>query len=530
MLRKTILCVIILSGCFLNPSVGKDNSFLLAPQHVAPPGEVHATTNRAFQGISSMAVSPKGRLWATWYAGITPGEDANNYIVLATSGDGGKTWKETIVVDPDGPGPVRAFDPEIWVDPNGRLHLFWAQAVGHDGGVSGTWWISTDDSEAETPKWGEAKRICDGIMMCKPTVLSSGEWVLPVSTWQTENSAKVVFSKDEGATWEVRGGSTVPKNDRTFDEHMIVERQNGSLWMLIRTRYGIGESTSTDHGMTWPEATPSAIPHPTARFYISRLASGNLLLVKHGPMDQAIGRSHLMAFISEDEGVTWKGGLMLDERNTISYPDGQQAEDGTIYITYDFSRTDAREIYFAAFREEDAAAGTPVSENVQLAQLISKASGGREAPREELPPLRDHADGKPLRTDNPGTWATSETFPMVPFSSGVTVFTDRGYTTAEIPAALKDAAFVRMPLEREKSITCEQSGTVFFLTPDSDRNKDSQAEKLIAQGFEKVQQPEFLLFNPTARGNLVTLYQKDCVAGEVVTFSQWAVPVFLIKH
>ena len=96
-------------------------NFLTTASHVGPPKPVHAVTNRAFQGIPSTAVSPGGRLWATWYAGKTPGEDHNNYVVLSTSGDGGNTWKEVLVVDPDEEGPVRAFDPELWIAPDGRL-------------------------------------------------------------------------------------------------------------------------------------------------------------------------------------------------------------------------------------------------------------------------------------------------------------------------------------------------------------------------------------------------------------------------
>ncbi|MEQ9210909.1 MAG: sialidase family protein, partial [Pseudomonadales bacterium] len=81
----------------------------------------HPATERQITGISSLAIGEDGRLWATWYTGITPEEDQNNYVVLATSGDEGETWKEDLVVDPDREGPVRAYDPELWVDPTGKL-------------------------------------------------------------------------------------------------------------------------------------------------------------------------------------------------------------------------------------------------------------------------------------------------------------------------------------------------------------------------------------------------------------------------
>lgn len=359
-----------------------ESAFLASPQHVGLPRAEHAVTNRAFQGIPSLAVAPRGRLWANWYAGVTPGEDHNNYVVVSTSGDGGATWREVLVIDPDGGGPVRAFDPELWLAPDGRLFVFWAQAAGHDGSVAGVWCVTTNTPDAATPRWSAPRRLTDGIMMCKPVVLSTGEWVLPVSTWRlTDHSARMIVSTDRGQTWALRGAAHVPVAARQFDEHMLVERRDDSLWILVRTKSGLGESVSTDRGQTWPEVTPTAIPHPSARFFISRLASGNLLLVKHGPLDKTTGRSHLTAYVSRDEGRTWGGGLLLDERTGVSYPDGQQTADGTIRIIYDFSRTDARNILVASFREEDAAAGRDTSGAVRLRQLVSKASGGQEKPK-----------------------------------------------------------------------------------------------------------------------------------------------------
>ena len=110
----------------------REGDTTVPPQYVGPPTALHAATNRAFTGIPSMAVSPRGRLWATWYAGLTPGEDHNNYVVLSTSGNNGRTWKEVLVVDPDEGGPRRAFDPEVWVAPDGKLRWTWADRVGGD--------------------------------------------------------------------------------------------------------------------------------------------------------------------------------------------------------------------------------------------------------------------------------------------------------------------------------------------------------------------------------------------------------------
>lgn len=314
----------------------------------------HSIISRKFTGIPSLAVSKEGRMWAVWYAGETSGEDNNNYIVVSTSRDGGDTWKEILIVDPDGNGPVRAFDPEAWIDPDGRLWIFWAQTIDHYGTIAGVWSLTTKNPNIEDPVWSEPRRLTNGIMMCKPTVLSSGEWVIPASTWRlTNESAKVIVSQDKGQTWHERGAVNVPVDVRNYDEHMIVERNDGSLWMLVRTNYGIGESISKDRGKSWSPLVPSKIKHPSARFFIQRLKTGNLLLVKHGPIDMQTGRSHLMAFISKDDGLSWSKGLLLDGRNGVSYPDGQQVENGTIYIIYDYSRTKDQMILMTRLTEDD---------------------------------------------------------------------------------------------------------------------------------------------------------------------------------
>ena len=313
------------------------------------------------------------------------------------------------------------------------------------------------------------------------------------------------------------------------DEHIIVERNDGSLWLLARTKYGIGESVSTDRGQTWTEVKPSGIAHPSARFFISRLHSGNLLLVKHGPIDKPTGRSHLMAFVSRDEGQTWQGGLLLDERAGVSYPDGQQAADGQIHIIYDFSRTVSRHILRATFREEDVLAGKPVSKDLQLRQLISEASGGQEKPKPVIQPVEPNADGVPLQRENPGS-IEGAGFRRETFRAGATLFTDRGYVVAEVPEALHGALFLQIPLEGEKTVRCAQAGTVWFLTPTRNRNRDTQTETLTSQGFRKVAIPEVRLFNPEATGNYCTLYQKECGADEEIRVGKWAVPLWLPRN
>lgn len=359
---------------------------LAPPPVIVDPGPAYTSDERAFQGIPGLARAPEGRLWATWYGG-GEGEGPDNYVMLVTSGDDGATWSDVmLVVAPE--GETRAYDPCLWLDPTGRLWLFWAQACHWWDGRAGVWAITTDEPDKARPAWTEPRRLCDGIMMNKPTVLSTGAWLLPAAVWSLDprapeehthdlgdkSGSNVIASTDRGKTWRFRGQAQVP--ERQCDEHMLVERQDGTLWMLVRTRYGIGESFSDDQGKTWTAGTPSPVTHiPHARFFIRRLASGSLLLVKHNPPDGKT-RSHLTAYLSKDDGKTWQGGLVLDERRGVSYPDGVQGPGGTLYIIYDFDRRGARKILMATFTEEDILAGNPVSERARMRVLVNQAKGG----------------------------------------------------------------------------------------------------------------------------------------------------------
>lgn len=353
---------------------------------ITNPGPEYACKDRKFQGIPAIERAPNGRLWAAWYGGgIT--EDRHNYVMLATSDDDGATWgAPQLIIDPDGPGPLRAYDQVLWHDPDGRLWLFWNQNLGRGGETfteedQRNWWvwaICTQDSGSARPVWSPPRRLFEAVMMNKPIALSSGDWLACSSDWFWDCSARVFRSTDKGETWNHWGRAHVPKKeDRAFDEHMVVERRDTSIWMLLRTKYGIGESTSSDRGRTWRYVTPSGIGHCCSRFFIRRLQSGNLLLVKHGrTIEEATEkRSHLSAFLSTDDGQSWQGGLLLDERAGCSYPDGVEGEDGLIYTIHDYDRAGDKTILLSKFTEADILAGELTDERSSLLGLINQALG-----------------------------------------------------------------------------------------------------------------------------------------------------------
>ena len=139
---------------------------------------------------------------------------------------------------------------------------------------------------------------------------------------------------------------------------------------------------SSDGGRNWEAPSFPTFKHPVARFHIRRLASGRILLVKHGEtIDAHEGRSKLTAWLSDDEGQTWQGGLMLDERKGVSYPDGFQATDGTLYVSYDRNRSTDGEILLARFTEADILARALTGPKSKLRILISKPLKNRKGDR-----------------------------------------------------------------------------------------------------------------------------------------------------
>ncbi len=329
----------------------------------------------SYQGTPTIARAPKGRLWAAWTSG-PKGEDRGNYVVAVTSGDNGKTWSDiTMMVDPDGEnGPLRGVGGLFWADPNGKLWFFWTTFPDANLSKSIVYAITTENPDSESPTWSEPRVIYDGLAPgnSDPIVTHQGEWLFPMQRPGQELSSMIVASSDEGMTWTLRGGAGIlEKKDRNWDEHSIVELEDGSLFMLLRTSYGIGQSWSTDGGRTWTPVSQSLLPHTPARIYLTKLNSGNLLLVKHGPLTgKPVGRKLLTAYVSKDGGKTWEGGLLLDERKGVSYPEGTLSEDGTIYVVYDLGRYDERQILMATFTEEDVLAGEFRSDKGRLKQVI----------------------------------------------------------------------------------------------------------------------------------------------------------------
>lgn len=338
---------------------------------------------RLWQGIPGIEVTKNGRIFSAFYSGGCD-EEVGNYVVLLKSDDGIDFGEPIAVAYKEN---ARCFDECIWIDPLGRLWLIWS--VMPDNGVYG---VICDDPDADELVWGKEFFIGNDVMLNKPIVLSTGEWLFPISVWgervwswmperrtgQKELGAFVYKTTDMGKSFEKMGRVVHP--DHSFDEHMLLELNDYRIMMLTRTMKGLGISYSYDRGKTWSPPKDSGIAGPNARFHIRRLKSGRILLVNHYNFK---GRNNMTALLSDDECKSWKYKLLIDERDEVSYPDAAEAEDGYIYITYDRERgyvqknmekiyASAREILYAKITEDDIIAGKLINPGSKLKYIISK--------------------------------------------------------------------------------------------------------------------------------------------------------------
>ena len=364
---------------------------LVPPPLITNPGPKYGADNERWAMNNGTALTPKGRLWASWIGG---GDSPDAYTVCTFSDDNGETWNPpTLVVDGHDPKhlpfPRCNIIANLWTDPSGRLHLFVSQSMWHNDGRMGVWETVCTNPDDVNPAWSSIRRLCDGAVLNKPIVMKNGTWLLPVEIplaygpWvglfgrdSADSVAFALASMDGGKTWHKRGGVTVPESD--WPEPHFLELKNGTIRMYMRSFKGLRMAESQDEGYTWGAVTkPDGMDHPCARCQVRALASGNWIFVKHLSSPDSFNdnkRHGMIAYLSRDEGRSWEGGLVLDER-WVSYPDVEQGPDGTIYVTYDFDRGGEGEIILNKFTEADILDRRFKSPQARQGIVVMKAMG-----------------------------------------------------------------------------------------------------------------------------------------------------------
>lgn len=360
--------------------------------------------------VTGSCVTQGGKIFFAYFSsGKHSTEDIGVYHMLLCSEDGGRSFYDCLVVEAPDPEKTRLFDLVPWIDERGRLWLFWNQCYGLYDGRFGVWASCCDDPDAQELVFSDPVRICNGITCRTPIVTANGDWLLCTSLWDPrslqglgselgkevvvsnwlpdELGVSVYRSKDQGQSYEkISSGIRFPYS--TFDEPCMAELKDGTLWMWIRGLNCVAETFSHDGGYTWTAPVQSKrFIIPNSRFHFGRLKSGNLLLVANHKPDMSSflwGRNHLTALLSKDDGKTWEGVMMIDEREGVEQPGFSQTEDGMIYISYGRAPTIAGEGLFAMVTEEDILAGKIVNPESRLRVVVGKAEGICNHPEYDL--------------------------------------------------------------------------------------------------------------------------------------------------
>jgi len=381
------------------------------------PYHKHRINLRIFQGCPQVEISDGGRLWATWFGSNVRAERApyhkDQFSVISTSADDGKTWKEVFVFDPSELFGSGASDPLLWKDPKGNIRFIGHRNIdfkGEDEFASSAWEFTMLDPENEHTAWDGPRLLGNkNISVMKPLLFPDGTIMRSMDDFQfvgRPDKVRIRFLK-EGVDGKPMFVSELPvDNDAGFAEQMPIIRKDGSLFTFYRARNGQKFAESFDGGKTWELGGyyPAQFSINT-KCILKTLPSGRVLLVandvqlkeedgkkiyhytdasgmKHELVGHKTARTRMTAYLSDDDGKTFTHKMLLCDDGEISYPSATISKEGFIYIVYDQGRgvIGQHTIFLSKITEADILAGKPINGESFLNRVVSRPSdqgGGR---------------------------------------------------------------------------------------------------------------------------------------------------------
>lgn len=370
-------------------------------EYLFPPNDKH---NHG----SGIVECPNGDLLAIWYHGSGERQSDDVELLGARLRKGATEWSETFPMA-DTPN-LPDCNSTIFIDPRGTLWIFWVTIQDNewhnsllkyrtstdyqgDGPPHWDWQdvihtrpVKLDETYDKLLEGAEEKlkpllaiepKLAEGVASIRAATHNKLEqrlgWmtrVKPIMTTDSRiflglysdlfNCSLATFTDDWGKTWQC-SEPIAPKEVNLLGnvQPAFAKRKNGDIVAYMRDN-GIPKfvrtAVSHDGGITWPEFTmEKTIRDSGASVEVLVLQSGRWLLVNN---DLTKGRHRLVAHVSEDEGATWKYVRDIEtaepEKGSFSYPGLIQAKDGTIHISYSYSREGVKgeTIKHTAFNEE----------------------------------------------------------------------------------------------------------------------------------------------------------------------------------
>lgn len=281
---------------------------------------------------STLTETSQGDLLCLWYGGTY--ESAEDQVLfLARRKRDQRIWETPrVVVQNHGQPPGNAV---IFNDGSGRIWIVWGRMESDRPIRRGSGWTQCRllyrTSEDHGESWSADRLLHDALGWLPrnlPVTLGNGDLALPLSGRVDGSSGSFLLkTSDAGKTWTrsgvVRGGS----------QPTVIERDDGSLFMLMRSAPRIPQSLSLDGGQTWSAPSRTALKNPGAGIAMTKLQNGHVLLVFNDTVVEP--RSPLSIARSTDDGRSWAKPIELESNvGEYSYPCVLQGHDGRIHITY----------------------------------------------------------------------------------------------------------------------------------------------------------------------------------------------------
>ena len=372
---------------------------------------------------SSIVELSNGDLLVAWYHGLGESQ-ADDALIMGTRKRHGQTeWSEAFVLadTPEFPD----LNPVLFIDPRGVLWLFWVTFIDNSSkGVLIKYRTSTDYQADGPPAWnwqevllvrpesfeGKYASLLDSIKIVRAADIAQKSklrevmanqstaihdklhrrlgWMIRTAPIMTSENRLLLglyhdvfacglaaFTEDWGRSWsfsepilDVYLGLVQPSFAMRKDGSIIAYLRDNGFPRQIRA------TESTDGGKTWSPVRLMDIPNPGSSVQVLVLSNHLWLLVCN---DLEKGRHRLTAYLSEDEGKSWKWRRTLEdlgEKNgEVHYPCMIQSRDGSIHGTYSYGtpvpgRKRNESIRYVHFSVDWVKAGNSLSSSGVLSQ------------------------------------------------------------------------------------------------------------------------------------------------------------------
>jgi len=447
-------------------SANAAESYLSVTPNRKPEAAKYAVQALDYTQITSLETTANGRLWASLLGG---GDSANGFLTLAYSDTNGSSWIEPTLALDARAEYYAVRNGVLWRSPKGALWLFYAVFDGYYDGRGSMWAMQCANPDAATPVWGEPAYLGVGIPTGKPQLDTKGNWVLPVALWgrevitydctpiiankwmrprfaspyidkYTELDAKrgagVYISSDEGRSWQEHLGvvkcAQEVENAR-YNNPQLFRHADGQLGMVVRasgTAWTFGARSA--NGVEWSEPA-RFVAAPDQNFAIHTLADGKLLMVRNARFDRHLywSREGIYAYLSEDGGETWYGGLRVATDEVSINPVVAEGANGVVYIAYhsDPEGNCVNTLLTTSVAEIDAATADYKNSPKGKQQVLTSAKSLKRAAAERA-----------LLTAQKGDWAT-ETIRLATYNIQYPKMDWSGKRMAALIPLLKDQKF-----------------------------------------------------------------------------------------